>query len=305
MYIDLKTHLFTIIATFLALAVGIVIGSQILTDAALLNQQEILIRRLESQINQIRTADRSNQALIDQLKNQIQELTVQNQVLSRKVISGRLAGRNIIYVQLGAGELHDGLISAIHESGARQLGRWIVQLPADQSVLAPVETAPSNLDHDAVWWDVWLASIFRQYVDSSDNLRTKDPINQFDHALDYVMRRGWLEWQSFQFDVPVWNDRTSLYFDNVIFFVNEADPRYYPLLRSFIQIAKQSGVHMAAVETSQAATSMIPFWQAEDITSVDAVDLGLGQVAIVLALESGKSGSFGTKATAEAVLPHD
>jgi hypothetical protein len=56
------------------------------------------------------------------------------------------------------------------------------------------------------------------------------------------------------------------------------------------------------VETSTDDSSSIPFFQSNGLASVDSIDLTVGQLAMVLALR-GADGSFGVKGTADQLLP--
>jgi hypothetical protein len=56
------------------------------------------------------------------------------------------------------------------------------------------------------------------------------------------------------------------------------------------------------VETSTAEPSSVSFFNGNDLTSVDDVELAAGQVATVFAL-LGAEGSFGIKGSADRLLP--
>ena len=56
------------------------------------------------------------------------------------------------------------------------------------------------------------------------------------------------------------------------------------------------------VETSGAEPSSIGFFQANEVSSVDAIDLASGKLAAVLVLQ-GAEGDFGVKGTADSLLP--
>ena len=56
------------------------------------------------------------------------------------------------------------------------------------------------------------------------------------------------------------------------------------------------------VETTGAEPSSISFFQGNDLSSVDDIDLTAGQLAMVFAL-LGAEGSFGVKGSADRLLP--
>lgn len=57
------------------------------------------------------------------------------------------------------------------------------------------------------------------------------------------------------------------------------------------------------VELSSTAPSQVPWYQSQDIASVDDLDATAGQAALIYAL-TGSRGSYGTKSTAESLLPN-
>jgi copper transport outer membrane protein MctB len=63
------------------------------------------------------------------------------------------------------------------------------------------------------------------------------------------------------------------------------------------------GIPIVGVELSSTEPSQIPWYQSKDLSSVDDLDATAGQAALVYAL-GGSHGSYGTKATADSLLPN-
>jgi hypothetical protein len=63
------------------------------------------------------------------------------------------------------------------------------------------------------------------------------------------------------------------------------------------------GTPMVGVELSSTEPSQVPWYQSRDISSVDDLDETAGQAALIYAL-SGSHGSYGTKSTADSLLPN-
>ena len=57
------------------------------------------------------------------------------------------------------------------------------------------------------------------------------------------------------------------------------------------------------VELSSTEPSQVPWYQGKDISSVDDLDATAGQAALIYAL-TGSHGSYGTKSTADSLLPN-
>jgi hypothetical protein len=65
----------------------------------------------------------------------------------------------------------------------------------------------------------------------------------------------------------------------------------------------QGDVPVVGVEISDAETSAIPVYQRVGVSSVDNVDEEIGRVALVVLLAGGPPGHYGVKSTADAVVP--
>jgi hypothetical protein len=63
------------------------------------------------------------------------------------------------------------------------------------------------------------------------------------------------------------------------------------------------GIPIVGVELSSTEPSQIPWYQGKDLSSVDDLDTTAGQAALVYAL-TGSHGSYGTKPTADSLLPN-
>jgi len=64
-----------------------------------------------------------------------------------------------------------------------------------------------------------------------------------------------------------------------------------------------AGAPAVGVELSSTEPSQVPWYQGQDIASVDDLDATAGQAALIYAL-TGSRGSYGTKSTANSLLPN-
>ena len=60
---------------------------------------------------------------------------------------------------------------------------------------------------------------------------------------------------------------------------------------------------VVGVELSSTEPSQVPWYQGKDISSVDDLDAPAGQAALIYAL-TGSHGAYGTKSTADSLLPN-
>jgi hypothetical protein len=63
------------------------------------------------------------------------------------------------------------------------------------------------------------------------------------------------------------------------------------------------GIPVVGAEATNTEPSQVPWYQSKDISSVDDVDQTAGQAALIYAL-AGSHGSYGTKSTADSLLPN-
>jgi hypothetical protein len=71
----------------------------------------------------------------------------------------------------------------------------------------------------------------------------------------------------------------------------------------FMQGVAVARVPAVGVELSASEPSQVPWYKGENIASVDDLDVPAGQAALIYAL-SGSRGAYGTKPTADSLLPN-
>jgi hypothetical protein len=133
--IDLRFHIISLVAVFLALALGILLGSSVIQGA--------LVDRLESDI-------RRYQEERDEAVEQAGELESENTVLSGRLLKDfgpwavhqRLEGANFIVISEGpVPQWRDHVLGALEDAGAQAAGtivleeRWALAAPQDRDEL--------------------------------------------------------------------------------------------------------------------------------------------------------------------------
>jgi hypothetical protein len=71
----------------------------------------------------------------------------------------------------------------------------------------------------------------------------------------------------------------------------------------FLEGVAAGGISVVGAELSSTEPSQIPWFQGKDLSSVDDLDATAGQAALIYAL-NGSRGSYGTKSTADSLLPN-
>jgi hypothetical protein len=276
-----RYHAVSLIAVFLALAIGILIGAEFGGDA-LTNTRKNLEQSLTGNLQDARErADELNGKLArsDEFAGRVYPALVRE----------RLAGKRIGVVALG--DLPGGTSTAIEEAlaptGAHLVGVGVVREPVDLSGLGGelAKTRFANIRRNEETLAEFGTGVGRQLVRGG---------NLLDRVRSHLFSRASGNFGGL---------------DGVIV-VRQAPEELGAVQRSkasTLESALMTGMTatrapVVGVETSTAEPSSISFFAANDLSSVDDVETPAGKVATVFAL-LGAEGSFGVKGTADRLLP--
>jgi hypothetical protein len=276
-----RYHAVSLVAVFLALAIGILIGAEFGGDA-LTNTRKNLEQSLTGNLQDERErADELNGKLgrSDEFASRVYPALVRE----------RLAGKRIGVVALG--DLPGGTTTAIEEAlaptGAHVVGIGVVREPVDLSglggELAKTRFAKIRRNEEAL--NEFGTGVGRQLVRGG---------NLLDRARSHLFSRASGNFGGL---------------DGVIV-VRQTPEEMGPVQRSkasTLETALMVGmtgtrVPVVGVETSTAEPSSVSFFAGNDLSSVDDVETPAGKVATVFAL-LGAEGSFGVKGSADRLLP--
>lgn len=121
MYTDIRAQLIPVFAAFVALGIGILIGSMLAADQGLLIEQQLLIEDLEQQFTQLRAANTHYRDQLDQLEASLAERDHFLEQVFAEVAAPRLAGLNIAVLNLGNNKLSQHITECFSKWGARLL----------------------------------------------------------------------------------------------------------------------------------------------------------------------------------------
>jgi hypothetical protein len=276
-----RYHATSLIAVFLALAIGILIGAEFGGDALTSTR-----RNLEaSLVNNLQDARSKSDELNGELGRSNEFADHVYPVLTRD----RLEGRRIAIVALGGlpSEDTNAVEEALGPTGAKLVGVGVVREPVDLNGLAGdlAKTRFADLERNPDSLTALGVGVGRQLV--------------LGGTLPGVVRSHLFSRASGSFGA----------LDGVIVVRNQSED-LGPVQRtaaSNLESGLMSGiagtrVPAVGVETSTADPSSITFFQANDLSSIDDVELTAGQVALVFSMV-GAEGSFGVKSSADRLLP--
>jgi hypothetical protein len=276
-----RYHATSLIAVFLALAIGILIGAEFGGDA-LTNTRKNLEHSL---VNNLQDARSRSDELSGQLGRANEFADRVYPVLTRE----RLQGKRIAIVALGGlpSEDTNAVEDALGPTGARLVGVGVIREPVDLNGLAGdlAKTRFARVRHEPDTLTALGVGLGRQLVRGG--------------TLPEVVRGHLFSRASGNFGA----------LDGVIVIRNQPQD-LGPVQRTTagtLESGLLSGISATrtpavGVETSSAEPSSISFFQGNDLSSVDDVEMAAGKLAMVFAL-LGAEGSFGVKGSADRLLP--
>jgi Copper transport outer membrane protein, MctB len=276
-----RYHATSLIAVFLALAIGILIGAEFGGDALTSTRKNLE----HSLVNNLQDARSRSDELSGQLGRSNEFADRVYPVLTRE----RLQGKRIAIVALGGlpSEDTNAVEDALGPTGARLVGVGVVREPVDLNGLAGdlAKTRFARIRHEPDTLTALGVGLGRQLVRGG--------------TLPEVVRGHLFSRASGNFGA----------LDGVIVVRNQPQD-LGPVQRTTagtLESGLLSGITATrtpavGVETSSVEPSSISFFQGNDLSSVDDVEMTAGKLAMVFAL-LGAEGSFGVKGSADRLLP--
>lgn len=278
-----RYHAASLVAVFLALAAGILIGAG-LGDNLVSSTEDNLRESLEGDIEDARGEADSLQAQLDR------ERAFSSRAYPA-LVGDRLEGDRIGVLALGdlSPSLSADIESALEPTGAELSEVAVVRRPANVSGIAS-ELRPAQAkriqDDPAELQDLGEV-LGRQFALGSESLILRVRDNLFSRSSGESTRLDGVILTR----APLSDDLSP-----------EDRINSDALERGLAEGVADSGVTAVAVERSDAAESSVGFFDPFDIATVDDIDQTAGKVALVFAL-LGAKGSFGVKDSADSLLP--
>jgi len=276
-----RYHATSLIAVFLALAIGILVGAEFGGDA-LTSTRKNLEASLVNNLQDARSRS-------DDLSSQLGQANEFSERVYPALTRDRLEGKRIAIVALGDLPSEDtaAVEEALGPTGAKLVGVGVVREPVDLNGLAGdlAKTRFADVRDNPDTLTALGAGLGRQLTIGG--------------TLPEVVRGHLFSRASGSFGA----------LDGVIV-VRDQPQDLGPVQRANAN-AFESGLMngitgtktpAVGIETSTADPSSISFFQGNDLSSVDDVELTAGQLALVFSL-LGAEGSFGVKGSADRLLP--
>jgi len=276
-----RYHATSLVAVFLALAIGILIGAEFGGDA-LTSTRKDLEHSLTGNLQDARSRS-------DELSGRLARSDEFASRVYPALVRDRLSGRRIGVIALGdlPGDTSSAIEDALGATGARLVGIGVVREPVDLHGLSD-DLAKTRF---------------------ADIRRNPDTVTAFGTGVGRQLVRGGTLLDAVRGQLFSRASGNFGALDGVIV-VRQPPEEMGPAQRATaaqLESALLGGIAgtrtpAVGVETSSAEPSSISFFGGNDLSSVDDVDATAGQVAMVFAL-LGAEGSFGVKGSADRLLP--
>lgn len=287
--IDIRYHIATLVAVFLALGLGVLIGSGLVNNDMVSEQQTKIIDQLKQEFEGLRGQKVELTAQNNYLNQALKFHDEFNQEILPALIKNRLQGEQVAVVVTGGEQIPPGLFNTFSIAGIKV---------ASTSVFLP----NANLEDPAVRQK--LGQFFNLPAEASPEemqgmvARTVARIISTDGAKEEItlLKQLNLVKMNGQFGVPV---------KAVIIMGGANDPQNFfpetidqPLIKYLVEVEKP----VYGVETARVTKGYMEYYQKLDINTIDDIDLTVGQLALILSMD-GEPGDFGIKATARKFMP--
>ncbi len=287
--IDLRYHIASLIGIFLALGLGILIGSTIVGDNLLVDQQKKMIDRLEDQFNILRERETK---LVDE--NEYKNRIIANyenysQALLPPLVKDRLTGYRVAIVVSGDSEIPAGMLNALSIAGAEVVTKTVI---LSNMKLDKKQICNKLMDYYGINYNSTTSSL-RKYIAESVGAII---LNKGDPALMKLLQEN---------DIVKFSGDNSIPINGVIL-MGGCNNLKNLFAESFDQILitylNNQNIKVFGVENSEVIYSYMEDYQETTINTIDNIDLSPGQISLVFAME-GEPGHYGIKPTAQKFMP--
>lgn len=277
--IDFKYHVTSLVAIFLALGIGILIGSLALNNEFIGEQQEALINRLEGDFQQLRIQNGLTRSELAATNDNLEEYKDLCRKMMPALIKDKLENYRVVVIQTNNSCSLDDIIAPLETAGAE------------------VEAVISVLN------DVSLANVSsgNTYPESGEEVAVMDLLGE---AILFGDENGVIADLVERKMVKI-SGTTGNSIDAVILAGGsdlDAGEQTKWLDLSLADFFLKNTVPVIGVESSTAAYSYMSYYQEKPIITIDNIDSIPGQISLIYAV-LGAEGDFGKKKTAKKLMP--
>lgn len=287
--VDQRSLVITIIAVFLALGLGLLLGGTMLGEGAVVSQQRQVIARLEGDSARMSEENHLFGARLMELDNALRVYREFGRKALPRLINGRLVGRTLAIISLDNDALIDEAVAALRQAGADILSFTTL---TDGLDLRPAERRQSAVDHLGL-------------PDASQNELVGRLVEALATAVTGSSASGPADLAFLESSGLIHRSGRYDRRPGVVLLIggdHEGGRNTALVDDRLIAAITGEGVRVVLAERSDAGVSTIEVGQKRGVPTVDNIETAPGQVALVY-IAAGEVGDFGQKATAREVVP--
>ena len=281
MLIDIRYHLTSLVAIFLALAVGILVGSSFIAGSS--------VKGLEKEFSKLRAENRQQVKAIENLREEIKKHSEFERAAAPVLVNGQLTARRIAIIQTGDySEAAQRAKSIIEEAGGRvasvtTLSNLESRAARRRAVRAVELIAGETEEQDPIGRVLEIVARCIAAGGDSEALGVLEDEGLLSRAGDY--------------------DRRVLHVALIGGCKQERSRRAEHVDLVLIdKLIAEGAITLVGAEPLDVGTSYISVYHRKAIPTVDNVDQPIGQVGLVYAM-AGETGNFGVKRSADRIAP--
>ncbi len=282
---SMKFYIISIVSIFAALGIGIFIGFTLNTQSFIINQNDSITGVFESQFEVIMEENknlRANEKLLE-LENSIKDEYIESSY--NFIINNRLDGLNVGIIETTDDYITSGIGRDLELAGAKvvnvtTLNSSIISETGLEELYKNQEMSiPSDIVENTVVsvTKSILTGISEPLLEELYKNEIIETSGNYNESIDYLIICG----GSF----------------------NESSKRINEVDKPIVEVAKEHNIPILGVEKSSVNYSYIPMYKDLDISTVDNIDMIIGKVSMILAME-GIPGNYGIKKSADDVIPN-
>ena len=290
--IDLRYHIYSLAAVFLALALGIAIGACVAPGKWShdeMARRQAQIRQLESRFDSLRQEISERDQALSEARLQIDDAEKVCQALLPIAVKGRLAGRNVALIQTGGSDEAVADVRTVLEHAGAKVTALVKIEPAARPDGKKAASAALALGLDP---------------ESTERDRFSAILSMIAEAIVWARGSDRLSIIE-QHEIITVTGQTNRW-NRLVVVVGGADApkrdRSAAVDAPLAALLRDEGAEVVGCERSDAKVSYVPAHAGNGISTVDSIDRAAGQIGLIYAL-CGERGHFGIKRTSDRLIP--
>ena len=283
---NMKFYVISIVAIFAALGIGIYIGFAFNTQDFVVEQREDIIQNLEERFDFLKGENQ-------ELKLEIEELELENEdcktyMLStyEEMIKGRLLGKSVAIIETKDDYMYSGIGQVLESAGAKvanvvTINDSIMDKEIMERIYEGMNLPVGDINLVSKTTEEIVTGIINgessAFIKKLEEEHIINIVGMINEPIDYIVIAGG----------SASEDRERL---------NLID-------KTIVQIGRDKEKNIIGIEKTKIGFSYMESYKEFKISTVDNVDTIIGKVSLILAME-GRPGHYGTKPTAEELMPN-